>query len=141
MSEDIDRARSMLGTPFLHLGRDEHGIDCIGLLAYAKAYPASKLPPYPRDPYRGLLEQQLDAVLGRPWRTYTDAGAPVADLQPGDVLAMAYKRVCRHVGMVAQHPTLPGQLSVIHTDSTLGEVTEHRLDEKWLRRIRRVYRS
>jgi hypothetical protein len=61
-------------------------------------------------------------------------------LRPGDAVAMAYGRPIRHVGIVAEHPAYPAYLSLIHTDSTLGRVTEHILDAKWLRRIRQVYR-
>lgn len=133
----IARARELLGVPFLHLGRDSHGIDCVGLLAYAHQQPATALPAYPRDPYSGQLEAGLQAACGEPVAL---APVPLAALQVGDVVAMAYGLPIRHVGLVATHPTLPGVLSLIHTDSTLGEVTEHILDAKWLRRIRKVYR-
>lgn len=133
------RARSMLNVPFLHQGRDANGIDCIGLLAYAFEYPAEKIPPYPRDPYNGQLERQLTAVLGVPALRCTARGCPAAALAPGSVLALAYARHTRHVALVLRHPAYD-VLSIIHTDSTLGKVTEHILDVKWLRRIREVYR-
>ena len=135
----VDRAREMLDIPFLHQGRDRHGIDCIGLLAYACEYPTAQIPAYPRDPLRNQLEQHLDTVLGAP--VLTSVGVGKSALQVGDIVAMAYTGATRHVGLVAQHPQYPGELSLIHTDSRLGRVTEHILDEKWLRRIRRVYRS
>ena len=134
----IARARSMLHVPFLHLGRDANGIDCIGLVAYAYGYAADKLPAYPRDPYRNELQQGLNAVLGAPVLVYP---VQVGSLRPGDVLAMAFGRPVRHVALVAEHPTLAGALSIIQTDSTLGKVTEHILDAKWLRRVREVYRT
>jgi hypothetical protein len=115
-------------------------LDCVGLVVIAKDYPVDQVPTYPRDPYNNQLEQHMDAAMGAPVRTYGPQGATLADLQPGDVLALAYKRHVRHVALVAQHPVHAGALSVIHTDSSLGEVTEHILDAKWLRRVRRVYR-
>lgn len=133
------RARSMLNVPFLHQGRDRNGLDCIGLLAYAYDYPTAALPAYPRDPYSAQLEQALDAVLGPPQAVYGVQGAPLAALAPGNVLALAYARSTRHVALVLVHPAYSNALSIIHTDSTLGRVTEHILDTKWLRRIRRVY--
>lgn len=133
------RARSMLNVPFLHQGRTRNGVDCIGLLAYAFDYSVDKLPTYPRDPYNGQLEHALDAVLGAPLAVYGAHGAPLAALVPGYVLALAYARSTRHVALVLEHPAYTGVLSIIHTDSTLGRVTEHILDGKWLRRIRRVY--
>lgn len=60
------------------------------------------------------------------------------DIRPGDAVAMAYGGPIRHCGLVADD--IHGGLSLIHTDSILGRVTEHPLDQKWLRRIRRVYR-
>lgn len=131
----------MLGVPFLHLGRSAQGLDCVGLVVHAKDYPVDKVPAYPRDPYNGELERHLNAGLGLPVWVYDPATEALPDdLQPGDVLALAYKRHVRHVGLVAQHPAYPDHLSIIHTDSGLGFVTEHLLDFKWLRRIRRVYR-
>ncbi|CAA2409777.1 Putative phage peptidase protein [Xanthomonas phage Suba] len=41
------------------------------------------------------------------------------------------------MGIVTDYP---GAVGLIHTDSMVGEVTEHRLDEKWLRRIVYVWR-
>lgn len=133
----IERARSMLGAPYLHLGRDANGIDCIGLVAYALEYDEKKLPAYTSDPFNGELERNLDAILGAPGAVVQ--GATYEDIHIGDVVALAYIKQVRHVALVAQHPTITGVLTLIHTDSTLGMVTEHTLDAKWLRRIRRVY--
>jgi cell wall-associated NlpC family hydrolase len=132
----IARARQMLEVPFLHLGRDANGIDCVGLVAYAYGYPVALLQPYPRDPYGGQLQAGLRRACGAPVAV---APVPPHALQPGALVAMAYGRPVRHVGLVAPHPTLAGQLSLIHTDSRVGHVVEHILDAKWLRRVREVY--
>lgn len=126
--------------PFHHLGRDENGADCIGLLVHCIGYPESKIPAYPRDPYRGKLEAELELALGPPVLTLGRDGADGATLLPGDLVAMAYGAPVRHVGIVAQHPAYPGHLSLIHTDLTVGRVTEHILDDLWLQRIRKVWR-
>ena len=140
VEERIARAREMLETPFLHLGRDHNGIDCVGLLTYAMGYPEALVPVYPRDPFRGALEYQLDAIFGPPCCTAGRAGVAPGTVVAGDVVAMAYSLRIRHVAIIAQHPTYPEHLSVIHTDSTVGKVTEHILDDNWLRLIKRVYR-
>lgn len=140
MTDQFSRAREMIGVPFKHLGRDNHGLDCIGLVVHAKGYPADQVPVYPRDPYNNELERHMDAGLGAPALVCGPEGATASQLLPGDVLAIAYRQHVRHVGLVAAHPAYPGQLSIIHTDSSLGNVTEHILDAKWLRRVRRVYR-
>ncbi len=126
--------------PFHHLGRDENGSDCIGLLVYCTGYPVDKVPAYPRDPYRGMLERQLEAAFGPPVLSLGREGAEAVTLQPGDLVAMAYGLPVRHVGILAQHPAYPGHLSLIHTDLTVGRVTEHILDDLWLQRIRKVWR-
>lgn len=134
MKERIERARAMLGVPFLHQGQNEKGIDCVGLLAHAMAFPFSRVPAYPRDPHQGKLEATLTELFGPPLITNPES----ADvLQPGDFVAMQYRGPVRHVGIVTDYP---GAVGLIHTDSMVGEVTEHRLDEKWLRRIVYVWR-
>jgi len=135
----VDRARQLMGAPFIHLGRNASGIDCIGLLAYAHDYPMEKIPVYPRDPLNDQLVNGLDHVLGSPIRLCPHGCRPGV-LRPGDIVAIAFARYTRHVALVAQHPVYADLLSMIHTDSTIGRVVEHTLDEKWLRRIRRVYR-
>lgn len=129
-----------LEVPFHHLGRHVHGADCVGLLVHAMGYPQHMVPAYPRDPYEGKLERTLGAIFGPPVAAGGAQGVQAATLLPGDVVAMAYGRPVRHVGIVAQHPAYPEHLSLIHTDSNVGKVTEHILDESWLRRIKLVYR-
>lgn len=142
VDERIARARVWvdLQVPFLHLGRDTNGSDCIGLLVHCIGYPESRIPAYPRDPYQGKLEAELELALGAPVLAVGREGVHNSDLLPGDVVAMAYGLPVRHVGIVAEHPAYAGYLSIIHTDSSVGRVTEHILDDKWLRRIRKVWR-
>lgn len=126
----LERARSLLGVPWRHQGRNpERGIDCAGLLIYAYEVD-EETPDYGREPNRGLMEATLERFLGKPIHDPIEAG---------DVVAMAYTGSIRHCGMIGDH--VDGGLSLIHTDSILGRVTEHRLDDKWLRRIKLVYRK
>lgn len=140
----IERMRELADAkvPFLHQGRDFNGIDCVGALVYAFQY-QGKLPAYPRDPINGELEVHLRAVFGEPIlerRRTLDPPPPLASLQPGDVVSMQYRGPVRHVALVAPHVAIAGALSLIHTDSMLGRVTEHILDTKWHRRIMQVWR-
>ncbi len=125
-------ARALIGVPWRHQGRNpDVGIDCAGLIVLAFGFPPERdFTAYGRMPHDGLLEQHLAAVFGPPID---------GDLKPGDVVAMAYGRVIRHVGIVGDY--VHGGLSLIHTDSTLGHVTEHPLDGKWVARVRLVYRQ
>lgn len=149
MNEAIRRARELVeaGVPFLHQGRDFNGIDCVGCLVYAFEHPENDVPDYPRDPYRGELDRQLARIFGPALQEAEVAkgGACLRRIDPfllveGDVVSMQYKGPTRHVGIIADHPAYPGHLSLIHTDSTVGRVTEHLLDDMWVDRIVKVYR-
>jgi cell wall-associated NlpC family hydrolase len=130
-----EAARAYVGVPFVHQGRTRRGLDCIGLLCLALHdaglghyvdHPENRVD-YGRTPYMGLLEARMRQIFGE----------PVADMRPGDVVALRYAGPTRHVGIVGDHPH---GLSLIHTDSHLGRVTEHRIDAKWLARIALVFR-
>lgn len=136
-AERVARARTFLGAPYLHQGRDANGIDCVGLLAYADEVDVDLIPAYPQDPVNGELETALTAHYGAPLLV----GIPTfADLRVGDVVAMQYAGPTRHVALVGDYALAAGHMSLIHTDAMVGRVVEHRLDAKWLRRITRVYR-
>lgn len=127
----VEVARSLLGARWIHQGRDPAiGIDCAGLLLIAFGSPHD-LADYPRHPYAGQLESQLERHFGPP----AFDGPRV-----GDAVAMSYgeKGVIRHCGIVGDY--IHGGLSLIHTDSIVGCVTEHPLDDFWLARVRQVYR-
>lgn len=130
-----EAARQYLGVRFRHQGRNPAtGIDCVGLLVLSAAacglsgLAEHDLTGYARDPHGGLLESRLRAAFGE----------PVPNMRPGDVVAMAFPHVVRHVGIVGAYPH--GGLSLIHTYSNERQVIEHRLDERWLRLIRSAYR-
>lgn len=123
-------ARSLLGVPWVHQGRNPTvGLDCAGLLIVA--YGESDEPDYGRDPQEGKLEAEITSRVGPPLEG-------CEDIRDGDIVAMAYAGEIRHCGMVALGDD--GRLNLIHTDSRLGRLVEHPLDGKWLRRIRMVWR-
>ena len=138
MTNIAERARLLKDVPFLHQGRTFDGIDCIGLMAYAIQYPFDQIPAYPRDPINSELENAMTAAFGEP--LFATPPIRVEDLREGDLAAMQYRGPIRHVGIIVNHLTIPGALSLIHTDSMVGKVTEHILDAKWLRRIEKVWR-
>lgn len=137
-SRAIARIRELVDAkvPFLHQGRDFNGIDCVGALVYAEEYKGD-IPAYPENPVNGELERNLVRVYGQP--TFVRP-FDYALLLPGDILSMQYAGPIRHVAMVVPHVSIPGALSIVHTDSNVGRVTEHILDHKWLRRIVKVWR-
>lgn len=126
----VEIARTYLGTRWVHQGRARHGLDCVGLLI--KAFePMGVLDrtDYGRDPYDGQLERYVAEQMGPP--------IPKDQMQPGDVVLMAFPRAVRHAGLVTDYPD---GLGLIHTYATLKRVTEHRLCERWYGRIRYVHR-
>ena len=129
--KQIEVARSLLGVPWRHQGRDPAiGIDCIGLLLLA--FDAADDTVYGRNPTNGLLAARCEHHLGPPV-----ADGPLV----GDVLLLGFGVAGeeRHIGLIANDEVYGG-LSIIHTDSVVGKVVEHPFDEKWQRRVRKVYR-
>lgn len=125
-----EAARQWMGVRFQHQGRTRHGIDCVGLVvrtAQTCGIDTGDFTDYGRDPHDGLLEFHLRRVFGE----------PVTDIRAGDVAAIDYKGAVRHVGIVAEHPH---GLGLIHASHFTDRVTEHRIDDRWMRRIRQVYR-
>lgn len=128
-------ARKYLGVPWVHQGRDPLiGFDCIGLPVRSGndggyAFVVYDTTQYSRTPAAGVLEGYLDAALGL-W-------LPPPTMQPGDLAAIDYCGAIRHLGIIGEHPH---GLSLIHTNQAVGHVTEARIDAKWARRIKRIYR-
>lgn len=115
-------------TRWEHQARGDQ-LDCIGLLVAAFPW-LQDCTDYARDPSDNRLERHLEAQFGLP--------IDPAGMAPGDVVALAMPTVVRHVGILGDYPL--GGLSLIHTSGTTKHVTEHRLDQRWARRIRFVYR-
>lgn len=112
----IIAARQALGTPFLHQGRQVgRGMDCAGLYVYIcqqLGLPHRDAVGYPRSPYDGELERQLDAqpCLRR---------IALADAGPGDLLVIRYGRAPQHIAIRSYLGC------VIHASSDHGGVVEH----------------
>ena len=123
----VEIARSWIGTPWHHQGRGPVALDCIGLLV--KCFPVEDRFDYDRNPRAGTLESEVERQFG----------APVSDMRAGDVVLLAFPRVIRHVGIVADY--YRGGLSLIHTwNGGPRCVTEMPLDDQWRARIKRVHR-
>lgn len=136
MSRLVEAARKYVGTPFRHRGRSAVAMDCAGLGVRSYADCGVQLPDlrhYGREPRNGGLEKALAAALGEPV-----GNGPSAALEEGDVVVMHFNSEPHHVGMIGRTPY--GELSLIHADSVVGKVVEHRLDKVWRERIVFVYR-
>lgn len=138
----VAAARARIGTPFRHMGRSAHVLDCVGLgkLAYLDCGVDLPVPRYyGREPFRDGLMQAMRDALGEP--IAEGPAAPHADLQPGDVGVFRFRDEPHHVGLIGDAP-YGGELTVIHADSspTVRCVVEHRLDEWWRERLVAVFR-
>jgi cell wall-associated NlpC family hydrolase len=124
----ISAARECVGTPFHHQGRIAGvGMDCAGLIVHVAAkFGMASIEPagYGRSPCNGMMEAAADT---QPYLMR------VTDMQAGDVLMMRFTGEPQHVGIYTGN-------TLIHAYESVGKVVEHRMDDKWLRRIVRVYR-
>lgn len=136
IQDDIVRvAQSYLGTPFRHQGRVPGlGLDCAGLyvcLCQELGIHHADASGYPRTPYDGKLEAELD---GQPSLVRIAKG----DAGKGDLLAMRITGAPQHIAIHAG--SINGCPYVIHASEQHGGVVLHRLDDLWGGRVVRVYR-
>lgn len=129
----VDAARGWLGVRWRHQGRDRDGVDCGGLLAVSLAeigrMPADKRA-YGRVPKDGWLEHTLEDNFG--------PADPAGRLRFGRVAVFHFgEGEPDHVGIIANHRQ--GGLGVIHAYAPWRKVVEHRLDDRWRKRITEVY--
>ena len=119
----IDVARSYMGTPWKHGGSSRNGVDCFGLvLCVARDLGL----PAPDLVYSPLPDLYLFDFLPRFCRR-------VAEPQAGGLVRMTVAGRPQHLAIVGEHPS--GGLSLIHAYMPLSRVVEHRLDDRWRRRI------
>ena len=119
----ISEARALLGTPYVHQGRQPGiGIDCIGV-AIVIGRRLELCPPefditgYGREPANGMLCKLLDDHL------------PRCEIQPGCLLVFRWFREPQHCGIYTDTNTL------IHSFASQGGCKEHTLDSKWHKRV------
>lgn len=128
----VEFARSQIGKPWAHQARGPDFWDCAGLLTAAfKPYGIRDRVDYSRDPRNGELERVVAEQFGPP--------IPLDQLRAQDVILLAFPTVVRHIGIVADY--WAGGLSMIHTWAGGPRcVTETRLDDVWMKRIKVVHR-
>jgi cell wall-associated NlpC family hydrolase len=128
----IEAARSftLLGIPWSHQGRDQYGMDCVGLfIAVSEKLQLGVLDfkGYSSRPdgvtFERILEEQLLKL------------ASIDLAQPGDLLSMKYGSAIQHVAILSKIEN--GVRTVIHSTQGNGPC-EHILDERWLLHRRAV---
>ena len=131
----IEDVRSLVGTPYHHQGRDENGLDCIGLIIAALRRQGIE----PRAPADYGKSPPGDCLLTGVDRCGLFHKVPVDQRRPGDVLVFAIRRDPQHVALLVERPA-DGPEIMIHSADVIMEVRTATLGEAWLRRVVAVYR-
>ena len=131
----IAAARSWVGTPYQHQGREKgRAIDCIGLIwgvarevGYEQTVPSA----YSPTPAAKFVEAQIEGKLERQNRDRDS-------LAEGDIVVLwgLNRNGAQHFAFVGADP---GRFTLIHALSHYKKVLEHGLDRQWHRRIMAVY--
>lgn len=140
MSRLVEQARTWLGVPYLHQGRNRFGVDCVGfprgvyleLGVPTEDYRAYGLEAHPDDLLRRMRGALGDEVALAPVRA--------EQLQPGDIVVFHFpgSKTPRHLAMIADRAG--GALNFIEANGNTGRVVERRLDERYMARITHVFR-
>jgi cell wall-associated NlpC family hydrolase len=136
----LECARSYVGVPFVHQGRDRTGLDCLGLLLCVghdigylqpKAFETlARIQDYQRYPDVRRLREGLDT-----WLTPAESSI----VQAGDIILCRIEGRAQHLGIVGAYGA-DDALTLIHAYAPLQKVVEHRLDKRWRERITAIYR-
>lgn len=136
----VAEARAWMGTPFAHQAHLRGiGCDCAGLVGGV----AVALGLLPADwwerhfAFAGYARQPDGRTFLQACREYMTEIDP-ADAQAGDAVAMRFRRDPQHIGLLV--PYAHGGMAIVHALSSVGRVTEHRLDERWLRLVTHAFR-
>lgn len=129
--ELIRAARSMLGAPWVHMGRSRSGMDCLGMIALSMrecGIDLFKLTDVPDRPYGRAADPRLITLIQErltpaPQNT---AGALAVFRFYGD-------RYPRHVGLIGEAGT------VIHCNAKHSAVMEHGLRAHWAKWLHSVW--
>lgn len=124
----VAEARKWIGTPFAHIGRNEHAVDCAGLVikvAHALGLSSFDFTCYAKRPDGETLQRLCDEHMRRKGL-----------MEPGDVALIRFLKHPQHLGIIGDYPVV-GHVSIIH--AVRHGVVEHIVDDAWRHRIVQVY--
>ena len=117
--EVIEAARTHVGVPFRHQGRDARGMDCVGLPIVIGRELGLVLSNFDISNYGRLPTGDLIVRL----RTYCrQIPAPV----PGCAVVIAWTKTAAHVAIYTGE-------TLIHSYQSVGRVVEHGYRGRWIR--------
>ncbi len=114
-AELVEAARSLIGVPWRHMGRNRQRLDCVGLVliaARAAGLPLAEPAPYARG-YRGTA--MVDEIAKQAARLQ------LGEARDGDLVVFSDAIYSCHVGY---RSTLRGLPAVIHARADRGKVVE-----------------
>lgn len=133
-SRVIEEARRHLGVRWQHLGRTDHGLDCVGLIVVvcvALGLSDYDLRTYPREPVSSQFLQHFLSGGGR--------RVPINEALPADLILFREQRYPCHVAILSEQSTIgPDHVAlplatVIHAHATRRMVLEEALIGDWLK--------
>ena len=130
----VNAAKSLIGTPFQHAGRNQYGLDCLGLLVLATRMCGMDV--YDNKDYSMAVDSVfMRTELSRVCR----ALKPDEPVQIGDVHLFRITRQPTHVGLVSE--VVGGvALKLLHSYQSIGRVVEHHYDQSWKDRLACAFR-
>ena len=131
----IEDVSGLVGTPYHHQGRDENGLDCVGLIIAALRLQGID----PRAPADYGKSPPGDSLLRHIDLCGLFQKVPVDQRQPGDILVFAIRRDPQHLGILIERPAYGPEL-MVHSADVIMRVQTATLGEAWLKRIVAVYR-
>ena len=134
----IEEARTYLGVPWVHQGRNRRGVDCVGfiLLALNKfGISITEIKGYSRKPDGFKLKEVMDN------QENLFPVNNVRELKKGDIILLKIRKHPQHVALLTESKTSPINLGMIHSyNGGLQKVIEHDFAEYWQSRFISGYR-
>lgn len=132
----IDDVRNFVGLPYHHQGRDENGLDCVGLIIAALRLQGID-PQAPADYGKNPPGDLLPRLINQSGLFYE---VPPDQRLPGDMLLFVIRREPQHLGLLVERRE-DGVEIMVHSADVVMRVQAATLGEAWVRRIAAVYRS
>ena len=123
--EWLAAARSWLGVPWVHQGRNRWGVDCIGLVicvARDLGLTDYDVRGYGRSPMGDFMRRECDRLM-----------SPVREAEPGDVMILRFSSMPQHV-------LIRSDRGVIHAWAPARRVVEVEYPRAWRSRVVASYR-
>jgi cell wall-associated NlpC family hydrolase len=134
-SDFIAAARALVGTPFQHQGRlPGIGLDCVGVILVAARAAGKDIgddTAYARRPDTNLLLRHIRENGLKP--------VGMANLNPGDLIVMAFDANPQHIAIVSEVPENQPPV-VIHSAANYRKVVEHSLAAGWRGKVVHAWR-